>query len=123
VNGTPAVEPGGTEIVSIQFSTTDCRECPERSRCPRSDRRSLTVRRRAGFEALKAARDRESTAEYRAEYARRTGIEGTISQGARAFGLRNCRYIGGANSWDLKTWSASVSTENRPSCVCWISFS
>jgi transposase len=78
---TPAVEPGGTEIISIKFSTTDCRSCPARERCTRPGRRSLTVRRRGGYEALRAARSRESTEGYRAEYARRAGIEGTISQG------------------------------------------
>ncbi len=29
-----------------------------------------------------------------AEYAARAGIEGTISQGVRAFGLRRSRYVG-----------------------------
>ena len=95
---TPAVEPGGTEIIYIKFSTTDCRSCPARERCTRSDRRSLTVRRREGYEALRAARSRESTDSYRAEYARLAGIEGTISQGVRAFGMRRSRYIGEAKA-------------------------
>jgi transposase len=38
------------------------------------------------------------TEEYRAEYARRAGVEGTISQGVRAFGLRSCRYVGEAKA-------------------------
>jgi transposase len=50
------------------------------------------------FEALRAARDRESTEEHRSEYSRRAGIEGTISPGVRAFGLRGCRYIGEAKA-------------------------
>ena len=33
-------------------------------------------------------------AEWKAEYAVRAGIEGTLSQGVRGFGLRRCRYIG-----------------------------
>jgi len=32
------------------------------------------------------------------EYAKRAGIEGTISQGVRAFGLRRSRYIGQAKT-------------------------
>ena len=28
------------------------------------------------------------------EYARRAGIEGTLSEGIRGFGLRRCRYVG-----------------------------
>jgi transposase len=32
------------------------------------------------------------------EYARRAGIEGTLSQGIRAYGLRHARYIGEAKT-------------------------
>ena len=45
-------------------------------------------------EALQAARRQQETSEWKAEYAKRAGIEGTISQGVRGFGLRRCRYIG-----------------------------
>jgi len=38
----------------------------------------------------------EETAAFAAEYARRAGIEGTISQGVRAFGLRRAKYVGPA---------------------------
>ena len=41
-----------------------------------------------------AARARERTVEYRKLYAQRQGIEGTLSQGVRAFGLRRARYRG-----------------------------
>ena len=41
-----------------------------------------------------AARARERTDEYRTLYAPRQGIEGTTSQGVRAFGLRQTRYRG-----------------------------
>jgi transposase len=40
------------------------------------------------------ARQRLATAEGQLRYHRRAGIEGTISQGVRAFGLRCCRYRG-----------------------------
>jgi transposase len=45
-------------------------------------------------EALAAARARERTAEYRGRYAQRQGIEATMSQAVRAFGLRQARYRG-----------------------------
>jgi transposase len=44
------------------------------------------------------ARSKETSAEYRAEYNRRAGIEGTISQGVRACGLRRSRYVGEAKA-------------------------
>src|SRR3712207_6649171 len=51
-------------------------------------------RSRAEHEALGAARERLGTEEGRRRYARRAGIEGTLSQGVRAFGLRRSRYRG-----------------------------
>jgi len=54
----------------------------------------LTVRRQAHYQALHTARARETSAAYAADYARRAGIEGTLSQGTRAYGLRQARYIG-----------------------------
>src|SRR5256885_16670545 len=43
---------------------------------------------------LKAARERLAKKEGPRRYGRRAGIEGTISQGVRAFGLRRSRYRG-----------------------------
>jgi transposase len=56
--------------------------------------RELTLRPREQHEALQAARQQQEAAQWKAEYAVRAGIEGTLSQGIRGFGLRNCRYIG-----------------------------
>ena len=54
----------------------------------------LKLQPRAEHEALGAARGRLATREGRRLYARRAGVEGTISQGVRAFGLRRSRYRG-----------------------------
>jgi transposase len=48
--------------------------------------------------ALPAARQREQTEEFKEYYKKRAGIEGTISQGVRAFGLRCSRYLGQAKT-------------------------
>lgn len=50
------------------------------------------------YKALHAARAPEQTVEYAREYARRAGVEGTISQAVRAFGARRCRYVGAAKT-------------------------
>jgi transposase len=57
-------------------------------------RRTITLREPTQHQALSAARRRENTETYKAEYARRAGIEGTISQGVRAYGLRRAKYVG-----------------------------
>jgi hypothetical protein len=46
------------------------------------------------YEALRQNRRRETAEEFKEEYRNRAGIEGTISQGVRAFGLRKSRYMG-----------------------------
>jgi hypothetical protein len=43
---------------------------------------------------LQAARQRQATATFRAHYAARAGIEGTLSQGVRVGDLRRARYVG-----------------------------
>jgi len=47
---------------------------------------------------LQRARRLQRTPEWKARYERRAGIEGTISQGTRGFGLRRSRYIGEAKT-------------------------
>ena len=87
---------GGRPVVHARFHAADCRDCPSRARCTRSRARGriVTFYPRREHEALVAAREREHTAEFRRLYAQRRGIEGTISQGVRAFGLRRARYRG-----------------------------
>ena len=60
---------------------------------------------RAEHEALAAARMRQESEEGRQLYGQRQGIEGTIAQGVRSFGLRRARYRGLA-----KTTLQSVAT-------------
>jgi transposase len=93
-SGTPTVEKRKTEVVQIQCSIKDCQPCPSRTQCPRAPRRMRTLRRQTPYQALHAARTRETSAASTAEYARRAGVEGTLSQGTRAYGLRRARYIG-----------------------------
>src|SRR5262249_28191594 len=90
----PTVDKRKNEVVQIQFSIKDCQPCPRRAQCTRAPRRMLTIRRQAHYQALHAARARATSTAYAADYARRAGIEGTLSQGTRAYGLRRARYIG-----------------------------
>jgi transposase len=50
------------------------------------------------YETQQKARKRQETEEFEKQYALRSGIEGTLSQGIRGFGLRQCRYLGLAKS-------------------------
>ncbi len=43
---------------------------------------------------MQSARQRQETDEFKKKYNKRAGVEGTISEGTRTFGLRRARYIG-----------------------------
>ncbi len=90
----------GKPVVKIKFSTKDCRVCLFRGDCTKSKiaRRTLTILPEEQFEMQRAARQREKTWEYKRQYQRRSGIEGTISQSVRGFGMRHSRYIGAAKT-------------------------
>jgi transposase len=92
----PALNNHGTPVIQIKFSKRDCRLCAVQPQCTRAHppRRTLAVYPQAEHKALTAAREREKTDAFVQQYARRAGIEGTISQATRAFGVRRTRYIG-----------------------------
>jgi transposase len=86
----------GHATTHISFSKPICAACARRPDCTRSATapRALLVRERDHYAALQAARERQQTDLFKAQYARRAGIEGTISQGVHTGDLRRSRYIG-----------------------------
>ena len=86
----------GHATTHITFSQPICAACARRTDCTRSASgpRTLLVREREHYAALQAARQRQQTELFKAQYARRAGIEGTISQGVHTGDLRRSRYIG-----------------------------
>ena len=97
ISWTPAIDNRKHEVIKIKFSMKDCRACPSRvlsTHATRYPRRTSTVRREPHYLAFQQARERAKTEEFKTLYVRRAGVEGTISQGVRAMGLRRSRYIG-----------------------------
>jgi transposase len=96
VKWTERTDQHGHPKVAIRFGLHDCRDCPCRALCTRSATapRILAVRHQAEFEVLQQARLQQQTKEFRDLYAKRSGIEGTHSQGVRSLGLRRTRYFG-----------------------------
>ncbi len=88
------------EVIHIKFAATDCLPCPARSLCTHSSKepRGLMIRSEQTYTMLQDARQRQQTLAFKEQYAKRAGIEGTLSQGIRAFGLRRSRYIGEAKT-------------------------
>ena len=89
--------PAGHPFVQVRFSTQDCGTCAQRAlgthaKPPRA--RTLKLHPRPQYEAMHAAQAWYAGDEGQRQYGRRAGIEGTLSQGVRAFGLRRTRYRG-----------------------------
>lgn len=84
------------DVVYARFDKKDCLACPVRSQCTRSAQspRQILFHQQERHEAIQATRKRQTTKEFQDRYAKRAGIEGTISQGVRAFDLRVSRYLG-----------------------------
>jgi transposase len=82
-----------SDVVRAQFGKKDSLACPVRSHCTRAavNPRQITFRQQEHHEAIQDARKRQTTQEFKERYAKRAGIEGTISQGVRAFDLRVSR--------------------------------
>jgi transposase len=90
------VDRAGQPYTIVRFGLQDCRPCPARPLCSRTQEtgRSLHLPSQERFAALQAARAWYASAEGRQRYQCRAGVEGTLSQGVRAFGLRRSRYRG-----------------------------
>jgi transposase len=86
----------GRSMIHVDFSVDDCSACPSRSSCTRAKDlpRTLTLQPKEEHQAIQFARRRQRTEEFASLYSQRAGIEGTVSQGVRAFGLRKARYRG-----------------------------
>ncbi|GJF34049.1 hypothetical protein KNE206_67490 [Kitasatospora sp. NE20-6] len=81
---------------SIEFARSDCGSCPSRDKCTTAARgnRMLTLRPRELHETVAATRAEQETDSWRAKYALRAGVEGTINQALDVTGLRRARYRG-----------------------------
>jgi transposase len=91
-----AVDATDNAVIHVEFSSKDCKCCPVRALCTHSlsKPRGITLRPQSIHEALQAARQTQNTPEFKAVYAKRAGIEGTLSEGTRSHDLRRSRYLG-----------------------------
>jgi transposase len=83
------------DVVCMRWARTDYQDCPVRSKCVKTTRpRAIMIRLQEEHEALQAARARQHTEEFKKDYKRRAGSEGTINQGVQMGALRRTRYVG-----------------------------
>jgi transposase len=104
----------------ILFDRQTCLACQARPLCTRSkdQERRLRIQPRPQYEALQAARLLQTTEAGKQLYNQRAGIEGTISQAVRAFGMRQTRYRGLAKT-HLQNMAIAVGI-NLDRIVAWL---
>jgi len=90
----------GSRPIIVEFDKHTCRTCPVRAGCTRAKHtgRRLRLPPQDQYEALAAAQTWSASEEGQQLYKQRAGVEGTLSQGVRAFGLRRTRYWGVAKT-------------------------
>jgi transposase len=90
----------GNPVIHVRFAPAACHACPARALCTHAAQgpRALKLHPQAQHEVLQQARQRQTTPEFKDQYAIRAGVEGTLSQGTRGCGLRRTRYVGQAKT-------------------------
>jgi transposase len=82
------------ELIRIKFKAVDCKPCPVHDLCTKHDRRTLSFHEEPIFKAVQQRKQEQHTPDFRKRYGKRAGVEGTISQGVFAMGMRQSRYRG-----------------------------
>jgi transposase len=82
--------------IMVTFRKEVCDPCIARERCTHAKNtgRRLHLSPQVQYQALQEARAWYDSDEGKRQYASRAGVEGTLSQGIRGFGLRRTRYRG-----------------------------
>ena len=93
---TPLLDRWGNKVIRVKFPRKACRECQFRHLCTRSknEARELSLHHKEEHLAINRRRKRQETKTWSKQYNQRAGVEGTISQGIRGFGMRSARYVG-----------------------------
>ncbi len=84
-------------VIRVSFSAVTCQACPVKALCTKREKhkgRILTLSPQPVHEARQCRRAEQRATAFQERYALRAGIEGTISEGVRSYGLRRARYRG-----------------------------
>ncbi|MFE7358981.1 transposase [Streptomyces sp. NPDC057543] len=92
----PTSSPTAAPLIVARFTKSQCRPCPARAQCTSTADSARTV----GFPPRELrdlqlrVRTEQQTPEWKARYAVRSGVEGTVNEFAHGHGMRRCRYRG-----------------------------
>ncbi len=88
----------GFVLTRVKFKAVDCKPCPVRALCTKHHRRTLSFHEEAIFKAVQQRKQEQHSESFRKRYGKRAGVEGTISQGVFALGMRRSRFRGQAKT-------------------------
>ncbi|MEU1691158.1 transposase [Streptomyces hirsutus] len=79
-----------------RFTKAQCQPCPDRTRCTssRESARNVGFPPRELRDLQLRLRTEQQTPEWKARYAVRSGVEGTVNEFVHGHGMRRCRYRG-----------------------------
>lgn len=92
----PTSSPTAAPLIVARFTKSQCRPCPARAQCTSTADNARTV----GFPPRELrdlqlrVRAEQQTPDWKARYAVRSGVEGTVNEFAHGHGMRRCRYRG-----------------------------
>ncbi|WP_371503525.1 transposase [Kitasatospora sp. NBC_00374] len=90
----PTSSPTAAPLIVARFTTSQCQPCPDRPRCTNSRARNVGFPPRELRDLQVRVRAEQQTPHWKARYAVRSGVEGTINEFAHGHGMRRCRYRG-----------------------------
>jgi len=92
----PTSSPTAAPLIVARFTKSQCQPCPVRTQCTtsRDSARNVGFPPRELRDLQTRVRAEQQTPEWKARYAIRSGVEGTINEFAHGHGMRRCRYRG-----------------------------
>lgn len=82
------------QLTRVKFKRVECEPCPVHDLCTKHPRRTLSFHEEGVFKAAQQRKQEQHTDEWRKQYGKRAGIEGTVSQCVFTLGMRRSRYRG-----------------------------
>ncbi|WP_413796818.1 transposase [Streptomyces iranensis] len=90
----PTSELAGAPLIVARFAKSQCQPCPDRPRCTKAPARNVGFPPRELRDLQLRVRTEQQTPEWKARYAVRSGVEGTVNEFAHGHCMRRCRYRG-----------------------------
>jgi len=88
----PTSSPTAAPLIVARFTENQCQPCPDRPQCTKARARNVGFPPRELRDLQVRVRAEQETPDWKARYAVRSGIEGTINEFAHGHGMRRCRY-------------------------------